>query len=54
VQEPRAEMFLELRDVARRHRARHVEGIGGPGEGAQFRHPREDAHSEQLVHDAGL
>ena len=51
MQEAGTQVFFELRDITARHGARHVHGVRGPGERAEFRNPREHTHSEQLIHD---
>ena len=50
VEQPRAEVLLERRDVGAGRRTRDVEFVGGLGEGAAFGHAGEDADGGQLVH----
>ena len=50
VEQAGAEMFFQLRDVARSHGTRHVERAGGPCKRAVFGNPAEYPHGLQLIH----
>jgi hypothetical protein len=46
----RSDLLFELGDITAGHGTGEVEGDGGTGERAQFRHPGEDSHALELIH----